>query len=175
MPKIKDQATRLYAAENVSGIKQFEGTLTLEQCQAFTNKVLSRKYVQTTYKPLGSIKVLDGRRRRAACADVVGGQRVIRLPKWARNEYVILHEIAHHLCWFDGGHRPDFASCLLDLVRHFLGKESAEILQGAFYLKGVKVKGKNGPVKARCPQSRRQWVNDEKARLAELKEKLKAA
>jgi len=35
--------------------------------------------------------------------------------------------------------------------------------------------GKNGSVKARCQESRKQWVIDEKANLVALKEKLKVA
>lgn len=174
MPKIKDQAGRLYSAETISGIKQHSGTLTLKQCQAFTDKVIARKYVKDNYGSIPAILVLDGRGRRKACATFYYGRRAIKLPKWARNEYVILHEVAHHLTRLDG-HKAEFASCLLDLVRHFLGKDSAEALQGAYHLKGVKVQGKNGPVKARCPESRKQWVIDEKANLVALKEKLKVA
>jgi putative metallohydrolase (TIGR04338 family) len=174
MPKVKDQAGKLYVAETISGVKQCKGTMTLKECQAFTNKVLARKYVKDTYGSISSITVLDGRGRRRACATYLYGKRVIKLPLWSRNEYVILHEIAHHLTRLDG-HKAEFASCLLDLVRHFLGKDSADALQGAYHFKGVKVVGKNGAVKARCPESRKQWVIDEKANLVALKERLKAA
>jgi putative metallohydrolase (TIGR04338 family) len=172
MSKVKDQARRLYSAENVSGVKQSNATLTLTQCQVFTNKILARKYVKDKYGSIPKITVLDGRGRRSACATGFGSFRVIKLPKWARNEYVILHEVAHHLTNLNG-HRAEFASCLLDLVRHFLGKDSADALQGAFHLEGVKVLGKKGAVKARCPESRKQWVIDRKANRLELKEKLK--
>jgi putative metallohydrolase (TIGR04338 family) len=172
MPKVKDQAGRLYAAEEISGIKYSEA-LTLQECQKFVDKIISRKYVIEKYgiQAQRPIVVLDGRGRRKACATIYYGKRAIKLPKWARGKYVILHEVAHHLTNLDG-HKAEFASCLLDLVRHFLGKESADALQGAYHYKGVKVIGKNKPVKARCPESRKQWLEDRKKFDAELKEKL---
>jgi putative metallohydrolase (TIGR04338 family) len=156
----------------MSGIKYSEA-LTLQECQKFVDKIISRKYVIEKYgiQAQRPIVVLDGRGRRKACATIYYGKRAIKLPKWARGKYVILHEVAHHLTNLDG-HKPEFASCLLDLVRHFLGKESADALQGAYHYKGVKVVGKNKPVKARCPESRKQWLEDRKKFDSELKEKL---
>jgi putative metallohydrolase (TIGR04338 family) len=156
----------------MSGIKYSEA-LTLQECQKFVDKIISRKYVIEKYgiQAKRPIVVLDGRGRRKACATIYYGKRAIKLPKWARGKYVILHEVAHHLTNLDG-HKAEFASCLLDLVRHFLGKESADALQGAYHYKGVKVVGKNKPVKARCPESRKQWLEDRKKFDAELKEKL---
>jgi putative metallohydrolase (TIGR04338 family) len=160
MPKIKDQAGRLYAAEELSGIKYGEA-LTLKECQKFVDKIMSRKYVVEKYRMKSAITVLDGRGRRKACATFHYGNRAIKLPRWARTKYVILHEVAHHLTRLDG-HKAEFASCLLDLVRHFMGKESADALQGAYHLKGVKVLSKTGTAKARCPQSRKEWVVEKK-------------
>lgn len=171
MSKVRDQANRLYGAEEYSGIK-YRQPLTLKECQKFADKVVARKYVKDTYGSSSSILVLDGRGRRKACASFQYGRRVIKLPKWARTEFVILHEIAHHLVGLENGHRPAFASCLLDLVRHFLGKEAADGLQVGYHLKGVKVLGKNGATKARCPQSKKEWLASEKEREKRLKEKL---
>ena len=159
MAKVKDQAGRLYAAEAISGLKS-DDSMTLKECQKFVDKVTARQYVTSNYGK-ATIMVLDGRGRRSACATYSGGQKAIKLPRWARGKYVILHEVAHHLTDLNG-HKAEFASCLLDLVRHFLGKESADTLQGAFHLKGVKVLGKTGTVKARCPQSRKAWLEEQK-------------
>lgn len=169
MAKVKDQAGRLYAAEAISGLK-FGESMTLKECQKFVDKVTARQYVTSNYGK-ATIMVLDGRGRRSACASYSGGQKAIKLPKWARTKYVILHEVAHHISG-GAGHKAEFASCLLDLVRHFLGKESADALQGAYYYKGVKVVGKKGATKARCPQSRQDWVEVQKIKDQELKEKL---
>jgi putative metallohydrolase (TIGR04338 family) len=170
MAKVKDQAGRLYIAEDMSGIK-YTDPMTLKECQKFVDKIMSRKYVIEKYRMKSPIVVLDGRGRRKACATFHHGNRAIKLPKWARTRFVILHEVAHHLTRLDG-HKPEFASCLLDLVRHFMGKEASEALQGAYHYKGVKVLGKNGPTKARCPQSRRGWVEEQKISNQELRAKL---
>ena len=168
---MRDQAGRLYAAEAAT-IKVSNNAMTLKECQQFVDKVLARKYVQANYPWHLPIVVHDGRGRRNACATFRHWNYAILLPKWARNEFVILHEIAHHISRGDG-HGPQFATCLLDLVRNVMGKEEAELLQAGFALHGVKVQGKNGPVKARCPKSKTQWLADKKAQRAELKERAK--
>lgn len=84
-----------------------------------------------------------------------------------RNKYVILHEIAHHINR-GHGHHAYFTTCLLDLVRNVLGKEQADALQGAFHFTGVKVRGKNGEVKARLPKSRVQWLQETKERFKKI-------
>jgi len=58
--------------------------LTLEQCAELAEKICGFKVI-----------VKDGRGRRKACA--YQGSRTIALPKWARNERVVIHECAHLL------------------------------------------------------------------------------
>lgn len=157
---MKDQATRLYAAEAMS-LKKSSEDMTLKECQKFVDKVLARSFVKNNYPwNHGQIIVHDGRRRRAAGATWRNGSYAILLPKWARNEFVILHEIAHHLSNSVKGHDYIFADCLLNLVRNVMGKDDALKLQAAFHFKGVKVIGKNGPVKTRCPKEHKQWIVD---------------
>lgn len=164
---MRDQAGRLYAAE-ADSIKTMNEAMTLKECQKFVDKVLARKYIQETYPWKLPIVVHDGRRRRNAAAGFRHGNYAIMLPKWARNEFVILHEIAHHISR-GNGHGPEFATCLLDLVRNVMGKEDAELLQAAYALRGVKVQGKNGATKARCPKSKQQWFEERKAQLDKFK------
>lgn len=144
------QRARLYAAEAVLQ----SGTLdSVKECQEYVNKVLGRAYVRKHYQLPKEIKVLDGRRRRSACADFDRDWGyVIRLPRWSRSEQVILHEIAHHV-WGSsrgGDHGPRFAAIYLDLVRHMLGADEAAKLQTRFRLFGVRVLSKTG--KPRLPQ-----------------------
>jgi putative metallohydrolase (TIGR04338 family) len=160
----RDQAGKLYAAEGMA-FQKMSQDMTMEECQKFVIKVMARNYVKRNYKwNLGRIQVLDGRGRRTACATYRDGRYVICLPKWARNEFVILHEIAHHLTTAEGKYAHDsyFATCLLNLVRNVLGREDALTLQAAYNFKGVKVRGKNGAIKARCPKERTQWQADKK-------------
>ena len=169
--KKRDQAGKVYKAEGLTMSVYAGGNLkeemTLQQAQKFVDAVLNRQFVQKHYDPKISIKVLDGRGRRSACATWRNGNWVICLPKNMRNKFVVLHEIAHHLTW-GKGHTSEFTSCLLDLVRNVLGKEQADALQGGFHFTGVKVRGKNGDVKARLPKSRVQWLQETKEHFRKI-------
>jgi putative metallohydrolase (TIGR04338 family) len=116
--------------------------LTLKECQKFVDKVLARKYIKDKYGWNRPIVVLDGRGRRSAGATFRHGQYVILLPKWGRQKFVILHELAHHLSNDRWSHGAKFATCLLDLVRNVMGKEDADKLQAGFHLQGVQISGK---------------------------------
>jgi len=76
-------------------------------------------------------------------------------------------KLPHHINRGDG-HKAQFATCILDLVRNVLGKEQADALQGAFHFTGVKVKGKNGDVKARLPKSRVEWLKQTKEQFKKI-------
>jgi len=169
--KKRDQAGKVYKAESlVMGIYagRHKEEMTIKEAQKFVNAVLKRSFVQRNYPLKHQIIVLDGRGRRSACATFRHGEYAICLPKSMRNKYVVLHEIAHHLTW-GKGHTAEFVTCLLDLVRNVLGKEQVEALQGAFHFTGVKVRGKNGDVKARLPKSRVQWLQETKERFQKIK------
>ena len=169
--KKRDQAGKVYKAEGLvmgvyaGGNRKEE--MTLQEAQKFVDAVMKRSYVRRNYFFKYPIKVLDGRGRRSACATFRDGEFAICLPKQMRNRYVILHEIAHHINR-GHGHHAWFTSCLLDLVRNVLGKEQADALQGAFHFTGVKVRGKNGDVKARLPKSRVQWLQETKERFKKI-------
>ena len=62
--------------------------LTLEQCAELAKKLCGFK-----------VTVKDGRGRRKACAYYE--RRTISLPKWARCEWVVIHECAHLLTDLD--------------------------------------------------------------------------
>ena len=80
------------------------------------------------------VEVLDGRGRRKACAI---GMRVIKLPKWARYESVILHELTHLVIhsrfgYMVAAHGTEFAKMLLLMVHHFMGQGDCEKLKASF-------------------------------------------
>lgn len=61
-------------------------------------------------------------------------------PRWAMNEIIVLHELAHHLTEGRGAaHGPEFVSCVLDLYKGIIGVEAAWILEMLFYDNGVQV------------------------------------
>lgn len=80
--------------------------LTLEQCAQLAKSILP------------SVKVLDGRGRRNACAMPFDGS--IKLPRWARRKWVVLHEVAHlvahdvRLAWHGREFMADYIALLAD-------------------------------------------------------------
>ena len=63
----------------------------------------------------------DGRGRRSAC--YIFEDHQIRLPRWSRTEYVVLHEVAHGLVWAmlprAAAHGEEFARLYLDLLGRY--------------------------------------------------------
>lgn len=83
---------------------------------------------------ISSVKVKDGRGRQSACAYY--DRRTISLPRWARTEYVIIHEVAH--LPIPDKHGPMFCALYLRLVREIMGAEAAECLEAGYIKEGVK-------------------------------------
>lgn len=86
-------------------------------------------------------KVGDGRGRRKACGSVWG----IKIPRFARNEAIVLHELAHVICLrLHGtklaGHGWQFCAIYRTLVLHAMGREAHDVLTKAFWENGVKFK-----------------------------------
>jgi putative metallohydrolase (TIGR04338 family) len=110
------QRQRLYDAESiVPAGRTFE---TVAECQAFIDKVLASAFVRRRWG-LHAIEVLDGRGHRNA----TGGSGAIQAPKWARNEAVLSHELAHCLAGSHAMHGPQFARVRLELTGHIFGAE----------------------------------------------------
>ena len=179
MPKNKnDQTQRLYKAENYIGnILEKKEEWTLEECQKYVDKLLKKKRIQDNYPWAKNHKIFvthGGTGRRMAYATFTHRGPTIKLPPWARNQYVVLHEVAHHLDCFEDGHTDSFATILLDLVRRELGKDKAELLQASYHLHGVKIQSGKKVVKARCPQSKKEWVAEQRQSKSERKSKINA-
>lgn len=71
----------------------------------------------------------DGRGTRHARA---GGGRV-NLPRWARNDWVILHELAHCLAGRlrGGGHGPRFVGIMIGLLARHAGRDGQSLVDSA--------------------------------------------
>ena len=77
-----------------------------------------------------SFDVRPGYGHRRATADEHG---VLQMPKWARTELVLLHEVAHCLTpWTFAGHGPEYAGVLLTLARRGMGPATAQRMEDAF-------------------------------------------
>jgi putative metallohydrolase (TIGR04338 family) len=144
------QRSRVYAAE-----RELDGTPThrkLAECQAFVDKVLRSKWWRSRGGESG-IVVEDGRGRSRACYQsgffsMTGrGIRppVVKLPRWARSELVILHELAHSLTNGGPWHGREFARNFLALVGRFMGREAATALRESYRKHRVKYRRPQSP------------------------------
>ena len=77
------QRSKVYAWENETFPHIREEQWTLSQCEAFAKQLYGAR-----------VKIKDGRGRRSACAHH-RRYPTISLPKWARNKWVVAHEVAH--------------------------------------------------------------------------------
>ncbi|NDC49477.1 MAG: hypothetical protein EBZ61_10445 [Micrococcales bacterium] len=161
MKQRDNQKARVYKAERIlQDHKSSMKPMTIGECQKFVNRVLARKAIIKIYGKR-YIAVEKGKGGGRASGSAYSG-RVITLGVWARQPVVILHEIAHHLAGLDAEHGPHYASVMLKLVRSVLGKEAYETLLGSYAYNRVRVEGKGGKIaKARCPQSRKAWMEEQ--------------
>lgn len=102
-------------------------------------------------------KVKDGRGRRKAC----GWSGGIAIPLWARNEAIVLHELAHTVCHREypvhtAAHGWQYCSIYLTLVLYAMGREAHDTLKAAF---------KKNRVKFTAPRKRRELTPEQKAEL----------
>jgi hypothetical protein len=104
-------------SEGIFGPKATEG-MELAQC-----KELAREVFQA-YTLSFRLEVKDGRRRSSAC----GTMYDIRLPRWSRKRYIVLHEVAHSFVLGrvntladgrDPGHGKMFMRVYLNLLEAF--------------------------------------------------------
>ena len=168
-----DQTQRVYKAENYIGnILEKKEEWTLDQCQKYVDKLLKKKRIQDNYPWAKNHKIFvtcGNRGQRMAYATYTHRGPTIKLPPWARNQYVVLHEVAHHFD-IESGHTDTFATILLDLVRREMGKDKAEALQASYHLHGVKIQSGKKVAKARCPQSKKEWVAEQRQTKSDRKQ-----
>jgi putative metallohydrolase (TIGR04338 family) len=134
------QRKKVYDAEDAAFDKSKSEELSVLECQAFIDKCLSSKVLQRKYPRAarrGYFKVADGRGRRRAC--YAPGYEELRIPRWARSRWILLHELAHGLTYpSQPWHGWKFCECYLYLVRVFLGRGAEEILKTEFKARRVK-------------------------------------
>lgn len=130
------QRSRLYKAEAV--LNSFAKPLReIEDLQKYTQRILSRQSVQRRYPNLNPhVKVkrpARGQRRALAY-----GSRTISLPLWARNEAIVIHEVAHTIAARHHRHEDiaahgwQFAAIMLTLVKSMMGKEAHDALKASY-------------------------------------------
>lgn len=152
MPKSRDsQRSKIYRSDNV-----IPGDLTfgsVAEVEEYLDGILRKAWFKNRWPRVANyqgIKVHDGRGTRIARASygVYGGW--ISLPRWARNEAVLLHELAHvcvrskYNVYKRAAHGREYAATLLQLVTWKMGKEVGDKLRDAYREHGVKWYRRNG-------------------------------
>jgi putative metallohydrolase (TIGR04338 family) len=145
------QRSKLYKAEQV--LESFQKPLpTVKDIEHYITHNLKRKTLVRCYGNTltRSIEVADGRGARRALA--YGGTK-IAIPLWARNDRIVLHEVAHiihtRMTFRCNGERAgelrggpahgwQFAAVYLDLVRFCMGKEAGDALKKSFRMHKVR-------------------------------------
>lgn len=134
------QRSKVYAAENKAFPHMHDERMTLAGCKSFVSIVVNCQFWKES-KGRKIVKIKDGRGTRRAM--YYPKTNKINLPKWARNEWVIIHELAHFLCWQKHedtvpSHGVKFCGIYLKLVEQVLGAEAAVDLAVSFEMRGVK-------------------------------------
>lgn len=129
------QRAKLYAAEREAfGDRMHqENRIPLPvmqaRCNDITNSETWRKIYQDEFRRITVLRHVELRPGHW-CKRALAYRSHIQLPLWARNELVLLHELAHVAsgrahCWI-------FASVYLDLVSRFSSAADAKLLKAAF-------------------------------------------
>lgn len=102
--------------------------LTLDECRKMLVRI-SRDY------DIVMIDIGDGRGRRKACYEV-GFPDTIKLPRWARKWWVVLHEAAHWIEWRmvkgkTASHGREFVGIYMELLRRYGGQDLSAMCRSA--------------------------------------------
>lgn len=107
----------------------------IRDVERFVRKVFASKRVQDAFPEAvrwSLPSVGDGRGRSRAC----GGATKIKIPRWARDEAVVLHELAHTVCLRqtrnEAYHGWRFCATYLKLVLYLMGREAHDTLKASF-------------------------------------------
>lgn len=131
MRKRDTQRARVYAWERKVtrelGVQMSTGFMSLEECGAFIARVWPKE--RGRYG-LPRRKVPDLQRVHRGQTRAISHGGAVSLPRWARNPWVILHELAHELArTFD--HGPRFTGVLIGLVSRWMGLDPDQLLVSA--------------------------------------------
>jgi len=121
------QRARLYRAEGE--VDPGRRLPTVERMQAWVDGLVATDWFVARWGAR-VFEVRPGFGHRRATADQDG---VLQMPKWARSELVLLHEVAHCLTPVTlASHGAEYAGILLALARRGMGPGTAQHLEDAF-------------------------------------------
>lgn len=153
------QKSRVYKSDKAL-IKLAKPLTTVKDIEKFADRLFTMKRLAHKYPfaiRRGAPVVKDGRGQRRA----TGGSHAISIPIWARNEAVVLHELAHAISDRQygvhvAGHGWQFASTYLDLAKWMMGQDAHSTLKAAF---------KQNKVRFKPPRAKRELTPEQRAVL----------
>lgn len=134
------QRSKVYkAGHQVDPGQRFE---TVSEIQCWVDKITTSKWWAKNFPNASTrVTIKDGRGRRNACAETIWHYPRLKLPRWARSQRVVLHELAH-VASDDGdlspSHGRKFCRAFLALVGRWMGSESQKELRESFRRHNVK-------------------------------------
>jgi putative metallohydrolase (TIGR04338 family) len=146
-----NQRARHYAAERflyedaesflVKKYKHLElsNKSSIQDCQNYVDLILSQNFLR---KRFGNRKIWVQSGRGGG---VAYGSSRITLGTWARNESIILHEIAHCLAPSGVKHGAEFSGIFLFLVKNIFGDDTAKKLRESYKENRVRYNNKAIP------------------------------
>jgi len=143
------QAKKVFVAEDNFGRgKEFDS---LAEIQVWVDKIVASRWWKNR-SPFKYVRIMSGQVNALAAWSRPRGKRLyvptLKLPKWARRELVILHELCHHMTDPSPHHRryadhgPEFCKNLLALVKRWMGQDAATDLRASFKTSGVKIRSR---------------------------------
>lgn len=131
------QRTKVYHAEDVLSPLSimFES---VNDMQKYINNIINTSKFKNRFKLNKRVVISDGRRRRRPCCVNYFYEYVLKMPKWSRKDYILLHELAHAVT--EGkfaSHGSQFCANYLYLVDNFMKDGSSAYLVDSFKEHGV--------------------------------------
>lgn len=131
------QRSRVYAWERqCQGALLRKETMTLVEVEAFASKVWLAERARYGRGRMAVPAVRHGAGQRRALANT--GKHMISMPKFSRNPYYVLHELAHLLTPDNEAHGPRFVGVVIGLAARWLNQDARALLQQAEAI-GVRV------------------------------------
>lgn len=130
------QRSKVYKAEReIDHGRVFDS---VKDMQDFCDRMTNSKWWRANYPHIINIHVGDGRRRSRAGGCRIGNTIKIFMPRFFRNELIVIHEIVHGLknsgeAW----HGKEYCGEYIRVVRHFMGVTTGKALLDSFDRNGV--------------------------------------
>lgn len=126
----RDRVEVVFKADGAECVKSDgPAMMTLAEIRKVVTRV-ARDYGLTKRK----VGVGDGRARRRACYDP--NTREIKMPRWSRKQWVVLHELAHWIEFVQcperaAWHGRQFVGIYMELLRRYDGRDLADMQRTA--------------------------------------------